>query len=158
MKIDMIDVKSIIVFDRPMYPREFADLIPLEIELARKHVDDAFFSWLNNSWRRYYLVDIQIKNDRQLLFDWEISNLGRRTTTVKGFTRTLEFYSPQYPDGPIEGNLDTRRTLYWNPNVITDEDGRARVEFYNSTFTRRFTISGAGITASGIPYILNRNW
>ena len=158
MKIDMIDVKSIIVFDRPMYPREFADLIPLEIELARKHVDDAFFSWLNNSWRRYYLVDIQIKNDRQLLFDWEISNLGRRTTTVKGFTRTLEFYSPQYPDGPIEGNLDTRRTLYWNPNVKTDEDGRARVEFYNSTFTRRFTISGAGITASGIPYILNRNW
>ena len=28
LKIDMIDIKSIILFDRPMYPREFADIIP----------------------------------------------------------------------------------------------------------------------------------
>ena len=158
LKIDMIDIKSIILFDRPMYPREFADIIPLEIDYRRKHVDVDFFNWLDFSMRRYYLVDVQIKNDRELLFDWEIRNLGRRTTTVKGFTRPVQFYSPEYPDGPIEGNPDYRRTLYWNPNVITDEEGRARVEFYNNSFTRRFTISGAGITASGVPYILNQNW
>jgi hypothetical protein len=32
------------------------------------------------------------------------------------------------------------------------------VEFYNNSFTRRFTINAAGITASGIPYVLNQNW
>ena len=158
LKIDMIDIKSIIFFDRPMYPREFADIIPLEIDYRRKHVDVDFFNWLDFSMRRYYLVDVQIKNDRELLFDWEIRNLGRRTTTVKGFTRPVQYYSPEYPDGPIEGKPDYRRTLYWNPNVITDEDGRARVEFYNNSFTRKFTINAAGITASGIPYILNENW
>ena len=158
LKIDMIDIKSIILFDRPMYPREFADIIPLEIEHARKRVDTDFFWWLSNSMRRYYLVDVQMKEDRQLLFDWEISNLGRRTTTVKGFTRPVQFYSPEYPDGPIEGSPDYRRTLYWNPNVITDEDGHARVEFYNNSFTRKFTINAAGITASGVPYVLNQNW
>jgi hypothetical protein len=158
LRIDMIDVKSIILFDRPMYPWEFADIIPLEIEDAQKHADAEFFGWLNFSMRRYYLVDVQIKEDRQLLFDWEIRNLGRRTTTVKGFTRPVQYYSPQYPDGPIEGSPDYRRTLYWNPNVITDEDGRARVEFYNNSFSRKFTINAVGITASGIPYILNQNW
>ena len=158
LKIDMIDVKSIIFFDNPMYPREFSDLIPLQIESARKSGDVDFLVWLSTSMRRYNLVDIQIKEDKQLLFDWEIRNLGRRTTTVKGFTRPVQYYSPVYPDGPIEGKVDTRRTLYWNPNVITDEDGHARVEFYNNSFTRKFTINAAGITASGIPYILNQVW
>ena len=171
--IDMIDVKSIIVYDEPKYPREFQDLIPLMREWVRKHagatppgvpVNDNetchgdFWCWLDHSWQRYTLVDIQIKNDRELLFYDEIRNLGKRSTTVKGFTKPVQFYSPEYPDGPIEGTVDPRRTLYWNPNVITDEDGRARVEFYNNNFTRRFTINAAGITASGIPYVLKEVW
>ena len=31
-------------------------------------------------------------------------------------------------------------------------------EFYNNSYSTRFNISGAGITASGVPYILNQNW
>ena len=141
-----------------MYPREFADLIPIEMEFRDKHIHTAWFWWLWSDWERYTLIDVQVKEDWQRLHNWEILNLGRRTTTVKGFTRPVQFYSPEYPEGPIEGNIDARRTLYWNPNVITDEDGRARVEFYNNSFTRRFTINAAGITASGIPYILNQDW
>lgn len=135
------------------------DCIPLLIEYHRKHANAL---WLSNASldisSRYNLVDIKIKEDRELLFYDEIRNLGRRTTTVKGFTRPVQYYSPEYPNGPIEGSPDYRRTLYWNPNVITDEDGHARVEFYNNSFTRKFTINAAGITASGIPYILNENW
>ena len=156
--IDMIDIKSIIIFDHPMHIKDIVELIPLEVEYRRKHADIDWFSRIELSNARFNLVDIQIKNDRQLLFDWEIRNLGRRSTTVKGFTKPVQFYSPVYPDGPIEGNIDSRRTLYWNPNVITDEDGRASVEFYNNSFTRKFTINAAGITASGIPYILNQSW
>ena len=96
--------------------------------------------------------------DGQRLFDWEKTNLSSRVTKVKGFSRPVQFYSPQYPDGPIPGEIDSRRTLYWNPNVVTDYDGNARVEFYNNSFTKRFTISGAGITTSGEPYVLRQNW
>ena len=165
--IDMIDVKSIIIYDQPKMARDLVDLIPLMMEWVRKHggypppqvkVGDDFYMFLLTSQARFTLVDIQIKEDRELLFYNEIRNLGKRSTTVKGFTRPVQFYSPQYPDGPIEGNVDPRRTLYWNPNVITDEDGRARVEFYNNSFTRKFTINAAGITASGTPYILHQNW
>ena len=62
------------------------------------------------------------------------------------------------PEGPVPGDVDARRTIYWNPNVITDKEGNARVEFYNNSISKRYNISGAGITASGIPYILNQNW
>ena len=153
--IDMIDVKSIIIYEQPMCLHDLLTCTPLLF----KHISS---SWLYNSYwdyvYKYNLVDIQIKNDNQLLFYNEIRNLGKRSTTVKGFNRPVQFYSPEYPDGPIEGNVDARRTLYWNPNVITDNEGRARVEFYNNSFTRRFTIRAAGITASGVPYILNQNW
>ena len=42
--------------------------------------------------------------------------------------------------------------------MITDNDGNARVEFYNNSFSKRYTISGAGITPAGTPFILNKNW
>ncbi len=198
LQIDMIDVKSIIIYDRPMTESEMRELTPLNYKTAAGNWSS---SWNTNSdingtadedfnipmqsyssenlgepttedmdaavlqngksteyLGRQRLIDIQIKEDRELLFYHEIYNLGRRSTTVKGFTKTIDFYAPEYPDGPIEGNVDARRTLYWNPNVITDNEGRARVEFYNNSFTRRFTIRAAGITASGVPYILNQNW
>ena len=157
-QIDMIYVKSILLYDKPMTLRQIAELTPLKERYMEGHLD------LEESWdiatseKRYYLVDIQIKEDRELLFYWEIRDLGRRTTTVKGYTKPVQFYSQEYPDGPIEGSPDYRRTLYWNPNVITDENGRARVEFYNNSFTRKFTINAAGITASGVPYVLDQNW
>ena len=166
MRIDMIDVKSVILFDKTMYSYEINEIVPLMREFAKKHTGEApansgiagnYWAWVDIGGR-YTLVDIQIKEDRELLSYRDIRNLGRRTTKVKGFTKPVQFYAPEYPDGPILGNIDPRRTLYWNANVITDEEGRARVEFYNNSFTRKFTIAGAGITASGTPYILNQNW
>ncbi len=199
LQIDMIDVKSIILYDKPMTERQMQELMPLQKESfaeIRNNNDensstnsmdfsdfgnDGFNGSLSNdggtmtermeSWdsdnggsrssaylHRKQLVDILIKDDKDLLFYSEIRNLGHRSTTVKGFTRPVEYYSPVYPDGPIEGKVDYRRTLYWNPNVITDENGHARVEFYNNSFSRKFTIKAAGITASGIPYVLNEYW
>ena len=156
--IDMIDVKSIIVYDQAMFPRKIAELAPLLVDYHQKRLDSDWFDWVEFSFDRYYLVDIQIKEDRDLLSYRDITNLGRRTTTIDGFSKPVEFYAPQYPEGGIYGDVDARRTLYWNPNVITDSQGNARVEFYNNSYSTRYTISGAGITASGIPYILNQTW
>ena len=74
---------------------------------------------------------------------------------MQGYSPSIDFFSPQYPDGPIHGDVDYRRTLYWNPNVITDTDGHASVEFYNNSYSTHFCVSGAGITASGNPYVLD---
>ena len=84
----------------------------------------------------------------------DLFRIDRRLTTVDGYSRPYSFYAPEYPNGPIPGDEDYRRTIYWNPNVVTDSEGKAQVEFYNSSITRHFNVSAAGMTASGNPYIL----
>lgn len=46
-------------------------------------------------------------------------------------------------------SVDHRRTLYWNPNVKTGRDGKAKVEFYNNSSCRQMVISAEGITVEG---------
>lgn len=159
LRIDMIDVKSIIIFDKPMTLQEYIKFTPLLVDYHRSRIDLEWFSEIDTvRSKRFFLIDIQIKNDKQLLSYKDIRNLSKRTTTFSGYSKPVEFYGPQYPDGPVNGDVDMRRTIYWNPNVITDDEGRARVEFYNNSFSNHYSISGAGMTASGIPYILNQNW
>ena len=107
---------------------------------------------------RYLLIDILVKDRKDLGKKGDIYNINKRITTIDGYSIPYVFYSPEYPEGPIPGDVDYRRTIYWNPNVVTDSTGSAQVEFYNNSYSTRFNISGAGITASGIPYILNQNW
>ena len=159
--IDSRDIKSVIVYDHPVYVTDFQQLCPLFLEssyyqiftdsLIRRGYEKAIF-------KRRVLVDILLKDGRDLSTRSELFNLNKRVTTVDGYSRPYQFYAPEYPDGPIFGDVDYRRTLYWNPNVITDSIGQASVEFYNNSITEHFNISAAGITSSGIPYILDQDW
>ena len=105
--------------------------------------------------RRVYMVDILLKDNEGQKSLIDRYDRSVRFTTVDGYSRPYSFYSPEYPNGPIPGDVDYRRTLYWDPNVITDEDGNAQVEFYNSSITKHVEIEAAGITASGVPYTLD---
>ena len=66
---------------------------------------------------------------------------GIRYTNIQGYNRPLDFYSPAYPDGAPFYAEDYRRTLYWNPNVQTDEHGEANIRCYNSGSSAPLTIS-----------------
>ena len=39
---------------------------------------------------------------------------------------------PDYRKRDLPDSNDFRRTLYWNPDVLTDENGRASVVFYSN--------------------------
>lgn len=79
---------------------------------------------------------------------------GIRHTTIQGYTRPLEFYSPAYlPNKPLPSK-DWRRTLYWNPNLETDENGEAIVHCYNASNSTALTIS-AETLYEGQPISLN---
>jgi hypothetical protein len=69
----------------------------------------------------------------------------------QGLTQPAEFYHPDYDWEPEPEETDYRRTVYWNPQVKTDTNGRAHVEFYNNGFSRRLAVSAEGITANGQP-------
>jgi hypothetical protein len=54
------------------------------------------------------------------------------TLTPKGYSAERQFYHPKY-SGPRTSMqaVDTRSTIYWNPMVITDADGKASFEYFN---------------------------
>ena len=57
---------------------------------------------------------------------------GLRTTHIDGYSEVIDYYHPQYNREIIPGEVDYRRTLYWNPCVELDEEGKAKVMFYNN--------------------------
>ena len=59
---------------------------------------------------------------------------GVRKTWLEGYSKVKEFYSPDYRVLPREE--DYRRTLYWQPELMTDEQGRATVRFFNNSRCR----------------------
>jgi hypothetical protein len=150
--IDSKDIKSVIVFDRPMFMMNILAQCPMYQDYLNKTIQTIFGEDL---YRRLMLVDVQVKESSELSTRQDLFNINKRITTVDGYSRPYSFYSPEYPDGPIFGDVDYRRTLYWNPNVITDEEGKAQVEFYNNSITTRFKVEAAGITSSGVPYTLD---
>ena len=151
--IDTKDIKSVIVFDRPMFMMNILQQCPLYQDYLSESIQMLYGEDLIN--HRLLLVDVQMKEANELSTREDRFNINKRITTVDGYSRPYSFYSPEYPQGPIFGDVDYRRTLYWNPNVITDENGKAQVEFYNNSITRRFDVEAAGITSAGVPYILD---
>ncbi|SIO37810.1 hypothetical protein SAMN04488055_3520 [Chitinophaga niabensis] len=68
---------------------------------------------------------------------------------VKGFYPKKEFYQPDYEkeQDPLP---DYRNTLLWAPNIITDENGNATLEFFTSDINSAFYGIVEGISANGI--------
>ena len=67
----------------------------------------------------------------------------------QGLSDPDEFYRVDYSLDPIPEKGDYRRTLYWNPSLVTDKEGRVKVEFYNNGFSQRFSVSAEGLTPNG---------
>lgn len=79
---------------------------------------------------------------------------GIRHTFFQGYSPVREYYHIDH-SGNVPGEVDFRRTLYWNPDVKTDGNGKAQVSFYNNTTCRQMTISAEGLTKQGVT-ILNK--
>ena len=72
---------------------------------------------------------------------------------VEGYQVNKEFYSPQYdtPERKAITEPDLRATLFWTPNIQTDEDGIAKVNFYNHDRITRVKIRAEGFTEDLVP-------
>ena len=60
------------------------------------------------------------------------------------------FYAPNYSkENPVEE--DERITIHWAPFIKTDENGKARISFYNADPKTKIKLNVQGLTATGIP-------
>jgi hypothetical protein len=73
---------------------------------------------------------------------------GIRKTWVDGYSEPAEFYSPDYSKTE-RTDFDYRRTLYWNPSLKPDADGKVSVEFYNSSNCKSLKFSAESISSDG---------
>jgi hypothetical protein len=69
--------------------------------------------------------------------------------TPEGFYKAKEFYSPQYNVADASKLPDTRTTIFWKPNIVTDNDGNAAVTFFNSDGTGTYRVVVEGMDTKG---------
>jgi hypothetical protein len=69
---------------------------------------------------------------------------------IPGYSPVKEFYSPDYAKTDQVGNSDLRKTLYWNPFVITDKKNRRIfLTFYNNDITKKMKVIIEGCNEDG---------
>ena len=67
-----------------------------------------------------------------------------------GFEPRREFYAPDYDNSLTNTYMaDLRTTIYWNPNIITDMNGKANVEFFNADGAGTYKVITEGLDAQG---------
>ncbi len=81
---------------------------------------------------------------------------GIRNTTFQGYEKFKEFFSPQYDKVVLPDDKDYRRTLYWNPDVKTDKDGKATVSFFNNQSCKKMNVSVETVTEKGAMGVYNK--
>ena len=77
--------------------------------------------------------------------------LGIITYTPLGYSESVEFYHPTY-DTPEKKNAqrsDFRSTVYWNPELRLDAEGKATIEYYTPDSTAPEDIIIEGVDKNG---------
>jgi hypothetical protein len=96
-----------------------------------------------------------IENPRHLIYVYiyehfvftSESNKGIRRTYFQGFNQASTFKTEDY--SIIPPMADFRRTIWWQPDIKTDEQGKAKVEFFNNSTCEEMYISVEGMTEDG---------
>ncbi|ALJ00250.1 hypothetical protein DC20_16325 [Rufibacter tibetensis] len=71
----------------------------------------------------------------------------------EGLQLQREFYAPTYStdEQKLSRLPDWRNLLYWSPNLITGENGKASSQFYTADQAGTYTIFIQGLTREGLP-------
>ena len=76
-----------------------------------------------------------------------------RRYVIPGFAYPAQFYSPDYSktELPLKGDegSDYRRTLYWNPNLLLNDEGEAEVKFFNNSRVTQLSVDAEGQATDG---------
>lgn len=73
---------------------------------------------------------------------------GLVTYRPTGYYLAREFYSPRY-DVKLDDRRDLRTTVYWNPNLVTDNTGMLKFDYFNTDQPGTYRIVIEGMDASG---------
>ncbi len=99
----------------------------------------------------------QLSGDEVVVFVYTYKDLHIRTTpegihqtSFLGYAYTKEFFQPNYEKALLPDEKDYRRTLYWNPDVKTDANGKATISFFNNGSCKAMNVSAETVTERGV--------
>lgn len=116
---------------------ETSRLSPFEEKALKSYLDSPFsFDRKKNSYAICYITTIDNWDPEK-----KYQSRGIRNTQIQGYSQPIEFYSPYYPDISKGQGNDHRRTIYWNPKVTTDKNGKAIIRCNNANSSTFLTIS-----------------
>jgi hypothetical protein len=74
---------------------------------------------------------------------------GIASYSPQGYYLSRQFYSPKYDVSEVNKAADLRSTIFWAPNVITDSNGKASIEFYTADKPGSYKAVIEGIDLNG---------
>jgi TonB-dependent SusC/RagA subfamily outer membrane receptor len=78
-----------------------------------------------------------------------VKSRGILPLAVQGYHKAREFYAPRYDYVNDRTRPDFRSTIYWLPEITTDNNGDASFDFYNADGTGQYQIIVEGINNNG---------
>ncbi|MCR5849344.1 MAG: hypothetical protein K6G92_01360 [Bacteroidaceae bacterium] len=140
--------------------------MPVEtFNISSKKKDE--YNLLKNLGKVYIYTDYSPRREGNSLYDGEdipdvtvdlhlIDDIGTQRTTSRdrryilpGFSAPEKFYQPNYSNKPLPEVKDYRRTLYWNPDLELDNNGKAEFSFYGNGKQTHLTVRAEGIANDG---------
>ena len=140
--------------------------MPAETFNISSHEKDKY-NLLKNLGKVYIYTDYSPRREGNSLYDGEdiptvsvslhlIDNNDTHRSTSRdrryilpGFSAPEEFYQPDYSNKPLPEVKDYRRTLYWNPDLKLEENGRAEIRFYGNGRQTHLGVSAEGLANDG---------
>jgi hypothetical protein len=116
-------------------PTDVAKILMVRTNIAAKNTlggDDA----------GYVLIMTKVGSARRQ-YNPSIANIS-----PKGFNKVREFYSPKYNATP-NTQSDLRSTIYWDPRIKTDAEGKTAFSFFNADAPGKYKVTVEGINAAG---------
>lgn len=84
------------------------------------------------------------------LIDRRPKSTDLQSVKIAGYSPIKEFYSPDYTQSNTSASVDSRITLLWLPNIITNSSNRKiPITFYNNDFSKKLRIVLEGINDEG---------
>ncbi|HET9486394.1 MAG TPA: hypothetical protein VFO54_03125, partial [Chryseosolibacter sp.] len=74
---------------------------------------------------------------------------GSVSMDYEGLQLKRKFFSPQYARNINDRLPDQRYLLHWQPDIVTDENGKQKVEFYTSDVPGLYSVVVEGLSVDG---------
>ena len=129
-------------FPAKIYDREITYTRDIDI----KYVKSILLTDYEPATHPYVTVSVVLRNAK------EIGNNGpdHRTIHFAGYSTTARSNASTYPDDPMQGEKSNRRTIYWNPKVVTEDTGCTTLSFHINGNSRTLTSSVEGFTSDSM--------